>query len=240
MIIFARTCKLNIDIFKELKDFNEYNNYTKESIKIIEDLLEKDYFEVPFYKRKLHWGEEFVFYPFTDKLFKIVCALNNDTSVQLHPKKSETWYPLKPTTIFNGKEWVNVSEDERIVIPKCSVHCLQANGIVFEVQDNSLFDNEETIRIFDVNGRKLDEYLNYVLPHNLNELKIEGYKENITKDTDIFVFIIAGNNYYDKDKLESKKLYFIKKGNIKNLKLNGKYIITPANYIIKNEVKEYN
>lgn len=240
MITFDRTDEVNIDIFRKFEDFNEYNNYTKKSIKIIENLLKKEYFEVPFYKRQLCWGEEIVFFPFTDILFKIVCTSHNDTSIQLHPRKNETWYPLKTTTIFNGKKWISVPENKKIVIPKCSVHCMKVNGMVFEVQDNSLFDNEETLRIFDVNGRKIDNYLNYVLPHNLNELRIEDYNKNIISDKDILLFLISGDNYYGENKLESNKLYFVKKENRKNLKLKGRYIITPANYIRINEVKEYN
>ena len=235
MYFFNKTNDICFDIYLN-NDFilNDYNNITKKNISDLRELMKKDYFEVPSYVRKTVWGNEIIFFPFTDKLFKIVSTNYNDTSIQLHPRKSEVWYPLINSTIFNGYKWINVNPNNEVIIPKNSIHCMKHNSCVFEVQDNSFFDNEETIRIFDINNRKIEnkyEYLNYCLPHNFNELKIERKYNDIYDKSDIFLFIIEGNNKINGQDLIPNKLYYIKNNLIKNIRANGSVVAIAAMFI---------
>lgn len=235
------TNKEDIDLYNGNFMFNEYNSVSKKEIDLIKELLSKDYFEVPYYVKKTRWGEETVFYPFTNKLFKIVHTINNDTSVQLHPIKNETWYPLEKATIFNGKNWVEVNKNQVVSIPSHSVHCMRKGSRVFEVQDNNIIDDTETIRIFDINGRlieKKDEYINYVLPHLKNKLTIKKFSSNKIQDNNIFLFVVDGVNKIGEDLLEENKLYYIKKNKIKDLIIQGKVIIIKALYYKMEKIDE--
>ena len=85
-------------------------------------------------------------------------------------------------------------------IPNNTIHSLKKGSIVFEEQDNNLFDNDETIRIYDKLGRKVNEEKDYykrLLPQyrgKLKKLKLESELNNISPgNNDKFIFIISGS-----------------------------------------------
>ena len=233
MYYFFRTKQKNLDIYKGNLPLNEYNKMSKSNLENIENLLVLDFFEVPSYTKKLVWGEEIIFYPFTDKLFKIVKTTKNDTSIQLHPRKSEIWYPLSNSIVYNGYKWNNVFKGKCINIPKNAIHCMKKDSIVFEVQDNTMFDDFETIRLFDINGREINnnqECFNYILPHNFNHIKVENIPKMQNLNSDFFIFIIDGENKVGDIILKKNRLYYIKK-HCRNLFINGNVIYIVSNFI---------
>lgn len=223
------TKHINFDIYKQEKELlNTYNKKTLKHLNELEQLIQQDIFEVPSYIRNTIWGYERIFYPFTNKLMKVVVTEKEETSCQLHPRKNEIWYPIKPSIVYDGKEYIETKLKEQIIIPKNSVHSMQKGGKIFEVQDNTLYDNDETIRIFDKSGRKVhkkQDYMNYLLPHNINKVVIKKHVNKNMK-TKFFLFIIKGEGRFGKIKLEENKLYFIK--NSKNLKVKGNYVKVDA------------
>ena len=235
MYLFNITNDICLDIYLNYNfNLNDYNKVTKQNICDLKQYLDKDYFVVPSYIRYTEWGFERIFFPFTDKLFKIVSTNHNDTSIQLHPRKSEVWYPLVNSTIFDGNKWINVTNKNKIIIPKNSIHCMKYNSSVFEVQDNSFFDTEETIRIFDINNRIIedkDKYLKYCLPHNKDKLKIEHNQNNIHVKGDVFLFIIDGQAKINGTNLVSNELYYVKEKMIKMIEMKGNIVVVPAIYI---------
>ena len=229
---FKNSNKIDLSIYSETFEFNEYNIKTKDNLSMISELLEKDYFEVPYYIRKRKWGEEKVYLPFTNKLFKVINTSFNDTSVQLHPSKTEVWYPLKNSNIYNGKEWINVGTTNKIIIPSHTIHCMKRGSIVFEEQDNNFLDNNETIRLFDINKREIKnkyEYINYILPQHKNKMLITINK-NIMTNNDFYLFVIDGINKIKEKVLDKNKLYYVKKELLNDLVINGNVIISEAIY----------
>lgn len=233
------TNDVNLELYKDdrfSKLFNRINLMSKRDLVNIEKLLEENCFEVTSYTRNTVWGKEIIYLPFTNKLFKIIHTTINDTSLQLHPQKSEEWYPLKESNIFDGNGWIKVNVGESVYIPPNSVHCMQKNAIVFEVQDNNLFDKNETLKIYDINGREINDktgYYKYVLPSIKNKLII---KKNIALPCiddrfNYFLFIIDG---HVKNKLgykfNAQTLYYINKRIVNSLKFEGNLVLIPAEY----------
>jgi len=242
MFNFKTTRKVNLDIYYKnnlIDQFNNNNINTFKNIETIQTLLKKDIFEVPFFEKKFVWGKEIIFFPFTNKVFKIIKTSINDTSIQLHPRKNEYWYTLNDTKIYNGNIWIDVQKNQKIIIPKNTIHCMKKGSIVFEVQDNTLYDKHETIRIFDINNRKIlnkYEYLNYILPHNKNEITITNIENKIDNLYDVFLFSI--NCQIEDIALEKEKLYYVKSKLIKKQKVKGKFIIIPAEFITLNIIDD--
>lgn len=236
----------NFDIYDDFtfnNEFNEYNKKTSAMIEGIKDYCNYPFFKVPYYDKKMIWGKERIFYPFSDKLFKIIIA-ENDLSVQLHPLKREEWIPLVESNIFDGSKCIRVNSNQKIDIKPNTVHEIKKESMIFEIQDNMLFDDNETIRIYDSNGRKTDDFKNiykYLMPQLKKEIKIYNIiSENVCNDInferDIFVFIINGKvslNLPDKAiKLEDKQLYYINGEYAKYLKIYGNVYICNVNYYI--------
>lgn len=223
------TKNINFDIYKKEQDIlNDYNKKTLKHLNELKQLIKKDIFEVPSYIRNTIWGYERIFYPFTNKLMKVVVTEKEETSCQLHPRKNEIWYPIKPSIIYDGKKYRKTNLKEQIIIPKNSIHSMQKGGKIFEVQDNTLYDKNETIRIFDKSGRKVhkkQDYMNYLLPHNIDYIKIKKYVKKKVK-TNFFLFITKGEGKFRNIKLEENKLYFIKEE--KDLKIKGNYVKVDA------------
>lgn len=225
------TKHINFDIYKKEQDIlNDYNKKTLKNLNELEQLIQQDIFEVPSYIRNTIWGYERIFYPFTNKLMKIVVTEKEETSCQIHPRKNEIWYPIKQSTIYDGKKYIEINLNKQIIIPKNSIHSMKKGGKIFEVQDNTLYDNDETIRIFDKSGRKVNkkqDYMNYLLPHNINKIIIKKQVKKRAK-TNFFLFIIKGEGKFRNIKLEENKLYFLKKK--KGLKIKGNYIKVKAEF----------
>lgn len=217
---------LNRNCFLELYEKAEYiknlNFYNKKTISVIGRIkrsLSLPFFSVPYLDIKKVWGIERIFYCFTDKLFKILYVNFSDTSLQYHVLKNEKWYPLEKSFINDGKtEWV-VNQNMYIDIPKYSLHCIKKGSVIFEVQDNYPFDNIETIRIKDINNRKLAEksiISKYIKKNYENNLNIKKRLSNtfINLKRDIFIFSIEDVEI---------KVYFLKKKKSLKLKKNHLY-----------------
>ena len=123
-------------------------------------------------------------------------------------------------------------------IPKNTIHSLKKGSKVFEEQDNNLFDNRETIRIFDSLNRKVDspqDYLKYLLPQHKDKMEINGSIESdYTLNGDKFVFLIEGEIIVeDRGKKiflnEKEELYFLK-NSIKIKEIKGKVKIINCRY----------
>lgn len=215
--------------------FNEYNRETINMLNIIKELLKKDYFEVPYYDKKMIWGAERIYYPFSSKLFKIVNTFNNDTSIQLHPLKNEEWYLLQNSTIYNGIKWEQIEKGKKVTIPSSTVHCMKKGGQVFEIQNNDIFNDNETLRIEDKNGRNtsnINDILKHLMPNLRKKLSVENIKETKNINNDIFLFIIDGYASINGKQLDKNKLYFIKKNKIRELITEGNIVIDEAKYYI--------
>lgn len=232
----------NLNVYKD-KNYkvllNEYNKNTLNKLDFIENSIKLPYFEIPTYTKKTVWGQETIFIPFTDKLFKIVDTYIDDTSIQLHPLKNEKWFPLKETIIYNGKEWITVNSSDMVNIDSKSIHCMKKGGIVFEIQDNIIFDDKETIRIFDVNNREIaDEktILKNTMPQIMNNVEIIKNKiiNKINNQNDLFIFCIAGEiklkingkNIH----LNNRKLYYINQKYVKFIEISGICAMCTAKY----------
>lgn len=217
--------KFNLSAFKtsKLKTLlNDNNKVTIDYLNILESLYSEGWFEVPFTKNQLSWGYEKVFIPFTDKLFKILENDINDTSVQIHPIKNERWLSLSDLSNVEDEKGIKKFPYLCYVdIPKNTIHSLKKGSLVFEEQDNNLFDNNETIRIYDKLGRKVNEEVDYykrLLPQyrgELKKLKVKSELNNIPLgENDKFIFIISGIvkiKFKDKVQILNKEraLFFI-------------------------------
>ena len=195
--------KFNLSIFKDSRLkllLNDNNSKTLKYLDTFETLYDKGWFEVPYTKNQLSWGYEKVFIPFTDKLFKILENDINDTSMQIHPLKTERWLSLSNKSYLEDEfglkkfQYLNYIE-----IPKNTIHLLKKGSLVFEEQDNNLFDNNETIRIYDKLGRKVNDerdYYKQLLPQycgKIKKLNINYELNNIPMEKmDKFIFIIKG------------------------------------------------
>lgn len=212
------------------KYLNEYNLFVKEDIDSIEKLLKKKYFKVPFRIINQPWGYEKVFYPFSNKLIKVLCTSKGNTSVQLHPLKNEKYLALNDNTyIFNGKNDYHLKYNQFVDIKRNSVHALFKNAKVLEEQDNVLFDNNETIRLYDYLGRNISEkkdYYKFLLPQYRDEYII--YKNppiyNLERKNKL-IFIVDGSvtinlNGKNIELNEKDELYYVEKS-VEIIKCNG-------------------
>ena len=189
---------VDLSIYNDSSLFKIMNNYNKvmyDNKNLIIKLLEKDFFKVPHVDFLCPWGKEKVFYPFTSKLFKVLETNLADTSLQLHPLKTERYYSLSDNTVVaDSHSIMDCKKDEIIVIPNNTVHSLLKGSKVFEEQDNLIFDDRETIRFSDKLNRevsKSQEYVKYLLPQFLKKF----YKEKVSNysgDGNKFVFIADG------------------------------------------------
>lgn len=192
------TNEVNLSLYEKLdllKIMNPYNQLTVANLDILKKLLKNQYFKVPSKIYLLDWGTEKVFVPFTNKLFKVLETTKGDTSVQLHPLKTEKYFSLSDDTVItNGQESVNLNLGTHIYIPRNTIHCMRNGSKVFEEQDNLIFDNKETVRLYDKLGRKVDtkqDYMKYLLPQFLDKWNTDNI-ENYTGNNNKFVFIEDG------------------------------------------------
>lgn len=200
-----------------IKYMNEYNKLSFDNIDMLKELLKRDYFLVPSKMYEQPWGKEKVFLPFTTKLFKVLETSISDTSIQLHPMKTEKYLSLSNNTFLtNSNKTICCKRGKLINIPKNSIHSLLKNSRVFEDQDNLIFDNKETVRLNDVLKRKVStpqEYIKYLLPQFLNNFKFEKLK-NYNGNSNKFVFISEGEVEIEVDGIktilsDSDELYYL-------------------------------
>lgn len=238
MINITITDEQNFSIYDcDEKLMNEYNRITKSKIKELKNKITKGFFDVPFIYYDQAWGTEKVFLPFTNKLFKVIETNKGDTSVQLHPLKSEEYVALNDNTIiYDGNNSEKIDKYNSVLIRNNTIHSLYKDSKVFEEQDNNIFDSNETIRIYDKLGRKINEpidYYKYLLPHIQNKIEHSSRDNNLYNDKDRFIFIIDGYILIEYNGVEYKldkedQLYFLDKnvlikgvfGNTKISKIN--------------------
>ena len=205
-----------------VNNLNLNNIVIKDNINEIKKLLKKGCFKVPSQIINQSWGEEKIFYPFSAKLFKIVSNFKGDTSVQMHPLKNELWVALNDNTnIITEDNEKKLNYLEGMDIPKCTIHSLKQKSEIYEEQDNNIFDNSETIRIYDKLGRKTNfekEVYKFLIPgikRTAIILKLEDIMYNSSLSTkDRFVFIFKGEITIKlKDKVikfnQKNELYFL-------------------------------
>ena len=126
----------------------------------------------------------------------------------------------KKTTYFDGNNWNKLKKYSGIRIPRRTVHSLEKGSYVLEIQDNVIFDNNETIRIKDFLGRKIDnieDYLKYLIPTKrgiISQLTTKNYLR-VDKNCDNLIFSFEDKTVikYDGDKeysIEKNILYLTK------------------------------
>lgn len=194
---FTNQRDLSIYYDKELFEImNIYNKVTFENIDALDRLLDNHVFKVPHVIYEYPWGKEKVFYPFTSKLFKVLETSISDTSLQIHPLKSEAYYSLNDSTIVNDNyESFECKTGDYIFIPNNTMHTLLTGSKVFEEQDNLIFDANETVRIIDKLDRKVaepQEYVKYLLPQFLKKCikqEVVNYDGQHAK----FIFVSNGS-----------------------------------------------
>lgn len=178
-----------------LNIMNEYNKATYKNRNEILRLQQQGFFKVPHIEFSYLWGKEKVFYPFSSKLFKVLDTSLADTSLQLHPLKTEKYYCLNDnTTITDMTNYIKCKKGEYISIQNNTLHSLLKGSKVFEEQDNLIFDNAETIRINDKLNRKVStpqEYVKYLLPQFLKKISKESLS-NYNGENNKFIFIADG------------------------------------------------
>lgn len=234
------TKKVDLSIYKDKNLYemmNEYNKETYKNIDLITEYIKKDFFKVPSIKYSYAWGQEKVFYPFTSKLYKVLETSINDTSIQIHPLKTEKYLSLSDNTIITDKaNTVRCKKGEVINIPNNTIHSLLKNSRVLEEQDNLIFDNKETVRIEDKLKRKVSEpqeYIKYLLPQFLNHFNIEKLK-NYNGRNDKFIYIADGKVEIEYKGIkisleENEELYYLSK-NVKINKIEGLVKIIECEY----------
>lgn len=241
------TKNFSTDVYNNIYDkvFNEYNKVSNKNIKKIQELYNNNRcFEVPFLENTLAWGKEKVYYPFTSILVKIIDTYKGRTSVQFHPLKEENWFSLNDKTkYYDGIKWSTLPKFDGIRIPPNSIHSLEQNSFILEIQDNNLFDHKETVRIKDFLGREVDkeeEYIKYLIPTKKGKILRISNNEYSSNDNsfDYFIFPLDEDVtvIYDDIKYNLKKLnlYFIKKG-FKNIENSNKSICIGCKYYEKND-----
>lgn len=202
-----------------LNIMNEYNKITYKDRNKILYLQQQDFFKVPHVEFSYLWGKEKVFYPFSSKLFKVLDTNLADTSLQLHPLKTEKYYCLNDnTSITDTTNNIKFKKGEYVSIPNNTIHSLLKGSRVFEEQDNLIFDNVETIRINDKLNRKVStpqEYVKYLLPQFSKKFSKENLS-NYNGENSKFIFVADGeveiecNN--EKTILnEKEELYYLSK-----------------------------
>ncbi len=237
LLDFNKCNEFNINIYKDEKLYERFNWINKLTTNMLDVLLNKsysNYFGVPYIEKNTIWGKEIIFLPFTTKLFKILITSKNDTSLQLHYKKTEIWYPIKNSIISDGKKNIYVDKNDKIIINNGVIHCLKKGGCIFEVQDNLLFDND-VIRIYDVNKRNIVdnyEYLKYISP--LSKMVIEKNDYCFQSLKNIFVFVL-NHDVVIQEKIHLKKynLYYFKEVSLELFGDLGNYIFTESDFIVE-------
>lgn len=224
---------------KFAKYFNLYNKETKRIVNEIDNKYKDNYFVVPSVFYETAWGWEKVFLPFTSVLFKVLSTNKANTSLQFHPLKSEQYIALNNNTkVFDGTTIYEMKKNNFMRVPRNTLHQQKRGSLVLEEQDNVLFDNQETIRIFDDLNRKINnkkDYYKYLLPQYKNKILFSKKYSSFNKENvDRFAFIIDGyliiNVNGEEIKLDKEKeLYFIgKKVLIK--KIVGYVYVTKCKY----------
>ena len=174
---YVITSNITLEMYENGENnlFNDINKYKMSKISDLQKLLKKDAFLVPYYVLDTAWGNEKIYMPFTSNLFKIITTSINDTSVQIHPLKNESWYSLNDVEVYDGKNILKIGKNHKITIRKCTVHSLKKGGRVFEVQDNIPFDYDETLRIYDSSNRSIQpsKFNAYSFIHD-DKIKIEN------------------------------------------------------------------
>lgn len=242
MIKIVENKNVDLSIYSDsesIKYLNENNRLTKSNLDYIMELMKKDYFIVPSKIVKQSWGAEKVFYPFSNKLFKVLSTHLGNTSLQLHPLKSEKYLSLSDKTIvLDESNEYDLKKFEFVDIKKNTIHCLKKDSKVFEEQDNNLFDSNETIRIYDSLGRSTNqpgEYYKYLLPQYKNNMFFDNcYENKYSLDCDKFIFIAEGKIIIEINNKEiildkNEELYFISK-NVKIKRILGKIRIIDCIY----------
>ncbi len=193
------TASLNVYKIDKLKEYlNDNNVLTTKQINEIEDGIRKGYFKVPYIFQEQAWGIEKVFLPFSNKLFKVVSTTKANTSIQLHPLKSEKYISLDDNTLIYGEnDEIRLEKYKCADIKRNTIHSMSKGSTIFEEQDNNLFDKKETIRMYDSLGREVNtpqEYYKYLLPQFKNDIVISDIPNNeYDENKDKFVFIINGS-----------------------------------------------
>ena len=220
------------DSFAYATYLNYSNSITAKNIVTIKRLLNSNLFVVPSFIEKKAWGFEKIFYPFTNKLFKVLHTTDGQTSLQLHPLKSEMLIALnEETVVCDDKNEFRLGFFQKTVISRNTIHSMKQGAIAFEEQDNVLFDDDETIRIEDYHNRKINcekEYYKLLLPSLKNKIKIKNVDvsfSHLNSKNDRFLFLATGTVTLESDGekilLDRKnELYFIGKG-ITILEING-------------------
>ena len=214
--------------------FNDINKYTLNNIDKISELYNSKVFKVPSYIKECAWGSEKIFLAFSNKLFKVIDTSLNDTSLQLHPLKKEIWYPIKKCVINDGKKDISVDKRDKIIIKENTVHSLRKGSIVFEVQDNTLFNHLETIRIYDESNREIheDRFYSHNMPMFRNKIKIikmlKGEKCVLQKNS--FIYSFDNINILNETKYEINKneLWYLSKGT--EILDDGDYLIIECKF----------
>ena len=248
MLSIKESSIANLDIYKidKLKEYlNDNNILTTNKINEIEEGIKKGYFKVPYIFQDQAWGKEKVFLPFSNKLFKIVTTSKGNTSIQLHPLKSEKYISLDDNTlIFSDNNEIRLKKYMSADIKRHTIHSMSKDSTIFEEQDNNLFDKNETIRIFDSLGRKVNnpqDYYKYLLPQYKNNIVISDIPNNeYDENKDKFIFIIDGSISIKVNNkiinLEGKEELIYLKKDIAIEKIIGKYKIMNCIYY---EVENY-
>ena len=248
MLSIKESSIANLDIYKidKLKEYlNDNNILTTNKIDEIDNGIKKGYFKVPYIFQDQAWGKEKVFLPFSNKLFKIVTTSKGNTSIQLHPLKSEKYISLDDNTlIFSENNEIRLKKYMSADIKRNTIHSMSKDSTIFEEQDNNLFDKNETIRIFDSLGRKVNnpqDYYKYLLPQYKNNIVISDIPNNeYDENKDKFIFIIDGSISIKVNNkiinLEGKEELIYLKKDIAIEKIIGKYKIMNCIYY---EVENY-
>lgn len=238
MIKFIESENLSLDIYKnkEIESYlNNYNILTTKQIDKIEKNIKKGYFKVPYVLINQAWGIEKVFIPFSNKLFKVLKNDISNTSVQFHPLKSEKYISLSDNTVvYDEEKEYKIKKYQCVDIQRNTIHSMKKGSKIFEEQDNVLFDKSETMRIYDLLGRKINspqEYYKYLLPQFKNKMIIQEDIPNneYEEGKDKFIFLIDGTiNIKINNEIVTlngnEDLYYFDK-NIKIEKIIGKYKI---------------
>lgn len=214
--------------------FNEVNKYTIENIDKICELYNSKIFKVPSYIKECAWGSEKIFIAFSNKLFKVINTYKNDTSLQLHPLKKEMWYPIKKSIINDGKKDIVVNTTDEIIIKENTVHSLRKGSVVFEVQDNTLFNHLETIRIYDESNREIheDRFYSHNMPMFRNRIKIikRFYVKKCILKNNSFIFSFSDVRVLNEKeyKINKNELWYLSKGT--HILNDGDYLVISCKF----------
>ena len=238
---YELTTHQTLELYKDRKIkkiMNTINQKTSTNIELIEKILSKKVFKVPYYEIDTSWGTETIYLPFTNKLFKVISTKYNETSLQLHPIKNETWYPLKNVIINDGEKNIPINKNTIIIIKSNTTHNLLKNGLVFEVQDNIPFDYTETYRIYDKCKREIHES-KFNAYHFLKNHTIDLKEDSLlvkaqVLEKDSFIYSKTNDIRIEYDgksmRINKKELWFLSK-NTKIVNDISNTILIEAEYI---------